>query len=499
MGAVTGLTNTVASGAMLAQSKHSENSAKATAMMSTGSRLVKPSDGSSDAAIAAQLGSTVEILKQGRTNAQNLSGLLQVAAGAVTNIRDLLTAKGTLAAKAYSGDLGPDSLSMINNEYQQLKSQIDDIANKTRWNGVSLLNGGSLNTVANAGAVNNGTAGQGIASNLVAGPTNTFGATPFSATVSDGFISGTVSSATVKVSNGGGYDVTVQVGDQTFKAFNEVPADGATLELYSVTDPANIIALTYDADRSGITNATTFQTALQQTLGLNAGATAAQFTSASYALNGGVTAITAGTQTGAGTYMLRMGANSGTLEITNGTQVWQAAVSADGAQSVTFNNGVSVTLDATFARATAINQSVFTVTAGTSVSLTSQIGEKSSTDTLTVKIAALTAEALNVASTDVTNSENAQTAGTRIQQALNAVNNIYATLGAQQKRLESAITNVSTQVQNLTAAKQNYSDADIAQTISDYTIASTMSDVASRGIADGLEMTKKLLKLVERA
>jgi flagellin len=490
MTSITGLTNTGSLNTMNQMKKHTANAADATAALSSGSRLTKASRDSASAAISALMKSNISVLNQNKINANNAIGLLQVATGGLNNIKELATSLKTLAVQATNGSLDDSKRLMINNEFQKTKLQIDDIASRTRWNGVSLLNGanngGTVAAAANMQIINSSPTP--IASTMA----NTLNAN------SRGFISGEVKDVSVEAI-GNTYNVTIKVGNQTFMAKAATPAVAGTLNLVSTTDPGSLIMLDFDpADISGITDAATFEDALKTVLNVGAGLAPASFQSAANAPANGLTGLTEGANTEPGTYAFRYDANSNKLTLTNGTQIWTKEITETGApQSITFDNGITAALDNTFVLGTSIDQVILEVSANTNaVSLDFQVAENVS-DVLTVIINGASLSSLNLTDVSVETALNAKAAQPFIDEALNQLNASYSTLGAQQKRLESTITNLDTQVENLTAARSSYEDADIAETMSAYVQASTMATLAQTALSFNNQMTQQLARIVQ--
>lgn len=482
---VTGLTNFDALQTQNRMKEHAQNTSNAVAQLGSGRRINSAKDDSSGAAIAAQMQSDISVLSRTKLNSANAVSMTSVATGALDEQKNVLIALKTLATAATDGSLSNENRAMINNEFIQLRDQVDTIASSARWNGVSLMTGGA-GTVAEAGAV--------VAANsgVVVGLANTFAA---NATAVTGFVSGAASEVGVSVSNAGTYDVKVKVGDQWFESKNFTVADGATMRLTSTTDSGAGFTLTLAADSSGIADVATFKTALETSLGLTGVTDNASFVSVSAAANNGLTNMTASSTSEAGLYAFRYDANSNKLTLTNGEQKWTQAVNVGGAQSVTFSNGISANLDNTFALGTSINQVVFKVDRTNEVSLNFQIGEKA-TDTLNVTIAGTTLAALDLSTVSAATEVDAQAASVKIDKALGIVNGAYSTLGAQQKRFDSVQSNLDTRIENLTAAKSKIQDADIAKAMTDYTVANTMSQISNVALSQSLQMTQQLLGIV---
>ena len=85
----------------------------------------------------------ISVLQQASTNAQNGQSVLNTADGALSNISDILTRMESLTAQSQSGTVSATDRGYIDAEYQQLSTEIDNIATTTKFNGVALLDGAS--------------------------------------------------------------------------------------------------------------------------------------------------------------------------------------------------------------------------------------------------------------------------------------------------------------------------------------------------------------------
>lgn len=489
---VTGLTNFDALQTQNRMKEHAKNTSHASAQLASGSRINSASDDSSGAAIVAQMKSDISVLNQTSLNSANAQSLMSVATGTLDEQKDLLIQMKTKATAALDGSLSAENRAMINNEFIELRDQVQTAADNARWNGVSLMTGGA-GTVTNAGGV-------GAANTGVIALADAFAA---NVTNQTGFASGQANEVSVKVSNAGTYDLNVKIGEQWFEAKNVAVTDGGTINFSSTVDSGAGFTLTFDAaaltniaNANGLSSAAQFEAGLKTTFGLTGASANANFLAESNAPANGLTSFTASPSTEAGTYAFRYDANSNELTLTNGKEKWTEAVTETGAnQSVTFNNGITVNLDNTFAAATSIDQTVFDIARGDAVSLNFQIGEKAS-DRLQVDIAGTSLAALNLDGVDVTSEANAIDASTRIDVAISTVNSASSTLGAKQQRFESVQANLETRVANLTSAKSKIEDADIAEAMKNYTVSNTMSQISSVAFAQSLQSSKEKVGLV---
>lgn len=487
---VTGLSNLSALQTQNNMKKHTTSAADAIAQLSSGTKLIKASSDSSAAAISKAMTSDISVLNQTKINASNASSLIQVAASAMNDQLSLLTSLKTLATKAADASLSPTNRGLVNNEYQEILKQNGDVADRARWNGVSLMTGGA-GTVTLSGVVAQATGN--VAAPALA---NTMAGTVNAATT--GFIDGTATDVVVNIASANSYDVSIKVGEQWFTAEGVVPAAGGILTLTSTADSANRIALDFAANVGGIASAATFQQGLEETLGIPSGRLNATFLSQSTAANNGLTGVTAASSAPTGTYSIRYDANSNLVTLTNGEQKWTQSIATTGAeQTISFANGVSATFDNTFAVGTSVTPMTFDVarSATNQVSLTFQLAEKA-TDTLTVNIAGTTNQALGINGTSVDTIQNANTASDALKVAIDRVNSAFSQIGAQQKRLESTQNNLTNTVTNLEAARANVADADIAASMTNFTISNTMAQVSNVALSQSLGLTQQLLSIV---
>ena len=156
------LTNAAAEGANANINLHSRNAAVSVGKLSSGSRIVRPSDDAASLAISNKLKSNVATLTQAKVNAGQTSSLLQIAGGGVSRVSEILTRLKTLSTQAVNGTLSNSERLISQEEFGQLIKQIDNTVNQTQLNGIKLLAGGanasfkSGTNVTSSGVVNSG-------------------------------------------------------------------------------------------------------------------------------------------------------------------------------------------------------------------------------------------------------------------------------------------------------------------------------------------------------
>jgi flagellin len=136
-------TNTAANSAVYYLNVNAAQESQALSELSSGSKIVNASDDPAGLAISTRIESDVTVLEQAATNSSHAVSVLQTADGGASNISDILTQMKSLAAEAASGTESSDDDTYINDEFQQLTSEIDSIASGTRYNDESLLDGTS--------------------------------------------------------------------------------------------------------------------------------------------------------------------------------------------------------------------------------------------------------------------------------------------------------------------------------------------------------------------
>lgn len=118
------------------------NSASASiARLSSGNRIVRAADDVASLSVGTSLRTGVTTLKQALANTTQGSSLLQVADGALGQVSEILQRQKAISVQANSGTLSDTERAYLNQEFQALSSQIDQIAASTSFSSVKLLNG----------------------------------------------------------------------------------------------------------------------------------------------------------------------------------------------------------------------------------------------------------------------------------------------------------------------------------------------------------------------
>jgi len=144
--------------ALVAQeSMRSSNLSMSQAMerLSTGSKINSAKDDAAGLAISNRMTAQIRGMAKATNNVNDAISMAQTAEGAIGNVGDILQRMRELAVQAGTGTLNNTDRASIQLEVAQLKTQIDDIANKTNHNNIKLLDGSAQNIVIQSG-VNSG-------------------------------------------------------------------------------------------------------------------------------------------------------------------------------------------------------------------------------------------------------------------------------------------------------------------------------------------------------
>ena len=115
--------------------------AKALERLSSGLRINRAADDAAGLSISEALRAQIRGLKQGSRNAQDAISMVQTAEGALNEVHGILQRMRELTIQAGNSTLSSEDRKAIGNEIETLKNEINNIANRTTFNGLSLLTG----------------------------------------------------------------------------------------------------------------------------------------------------------------------------------------------------------------------------------------------------------------------------------------------------------------------------------------------------------------------
>jgi flagellin len=111
------------------------------AKLSSGSRINKAADDAAGLAISESLKAQIRSAHQAKRNSNDGISLIQTAEGGLNEIGNMIVRLRELGIQAASDTVGVDERSFINAEVNQLKEEIQRIADTTKWGTTNLLDG----------------------------------------------------------------------------------------------------------------------------------------------------------------------------------------------------------------------------------------------------------------------------------------------------------------------------------------------------------------------
>lgn len=131
---------------------------KALERLSSGLRINRAADDAAGLAISEKLRAQVNGLNQASRNAQDGISMIQTAEGALNEVHSILQRMRELSVQAGNSTLSSSDRSAIGEEMLTLKTEINNIAGRTKFNGQALLTGALSTSDAGTGTLAVGTA-----------------------------------------------------------------------------------------------------------------------------------------------------------------------------------------------------------------------------------------------------------------------------------------------------------------------------------------------------
>ena len=117
--------------------------AKSTEKLSSGYKINRAADDAAGLSISEKMRKQIRGLTQASANAQDGISAVQTAEGALNEVQDMLQRMNELAVKAANGTMSESDRSYIQNEVDQLVTEIDRVSETTKFNETYLLKGDS--------------------------------------------------------------------------------------------------------------------------------------------------------------------------------------------------------------------------------------------------------------------------------------------------------------------------------------------------------------------
>ncbi|MCM1252170.1 MAG: flagellar hook protein [Clostridium sp.] len=124
--------------------------AKSTEKLSSGYKINRAADDAAGLAISEKMRKQIRGLTQASANAQDGISAVQTAEGALTEVHDMLQRMNELSIKAGNGTMSESDRQSIQDEIDQLITEIDRVSETTKFNETYLLKGEGKNGASNA-------------------------------------------------------------------------------------------------------------------------------------------------------------------------------------------------------------------------------------------------------------------------------------------------------------------------------------------------------------
>ncbi len=492
----TNVTSLSSQRALLTSSK---SLGKALERLASGSRINRAGDDAAGLAISEGLGSQVRGVRVAIRNANDALGFLNTAEGALAELTNIVQRLRELAIQASNGTLGSSDRNFLNAERTQLLQEFDRIAAQTNFNGANLLDGSFTTTdlqvgirkgetisfnIGDARAVNlgalasrsgsqnaiSGSSGQVVINGISIAPSSSLDDTLSSsgnayssiavakavnAKSGQTLVTADVQNTNVQVLNAmnfGSFSGTL-AGD-SFKVNGvQVTGTGITSTNAFIEAVNSVASLSGVKARlhSGSTTLIDFFTLDGRNVQIQVSGAAGASVSASFAFvlaGGNSTAIsqTANAYVG-GNVSGGFGITYAFSTVTTGTSIalTDISVTLTGAIRLRSANAISVASAATASAALGISG----MAAGAVVVAVDKTNNLSN---IALTTQATSSDALSV-----------------LDATLASLNSLRSTLGATQSRLDSAVNSLGVTLENISAARSQIRDADVAQETAELT------------------------------
>ena len=448
--------------------------AKSTEKLSSGYRINRAADDAAGLTISEKMRKQIKGLDQASTNAQDGVSSVQTAEGALTEVHSMLQRMNELAVQASNGTNSEDDRQAIQDEISQLTTEIDRVAETTKFNETYLLKGNGKTSDVKINAKDAGIEGTltGVGTGtatfkmtaLKTGESITIGSKGYTIGTTISEVKDAIADTKVKTGdkvtiNGTEYTVAEKAADEdrtenllTKDSLKELVNDGAkvivgTQTYVAMTDgDTNQIG---DNDASIITANKAYELISKElikasSIGADPGVEASINTTASNFTGKGAYAGNNNTQV---TFVIK----EGSREVTQGLQLG-LHVGADADE----NNKISFTID-------------------------------------TMDSAGLGVKGLNLV--DSTGAK-ATYAIDSIADAISKVSAQRSSLGAVQNRLEHTINNLDNVVENTTSAESQIRDTDMAKTMVEYSKNNILAQAGQSMLAQANQSNQGVLSLL---
>ena len=456
--------------------------AKSTEKLSSGYRINRAADDAAGLTISEKMRKQIRGLDQASTNAQDGVSSVQTAEGALTEVHSMLQRMNELAVQAANGTNSKESdRQAIQDEIDQLTTEIDRVAETTKFNEIYLLkgdsNGGTKNVFMkghDAGLkgtlTDSAKSATFVMDDLKAGDKVTIAGKEYSIGSTEADVKKLI------VDPGAGKSSTVKIDGTEYKLNHT----GGNLEILKDGNKVT------KADVGITTGTTTDPASLDEFKGL---------------VKAGSVVEVDGKK-----YTVMTDANTDNIDDDDSSVITKdKAEEKIQAELTAANNIGTVDEAATVAKTAANGKTTYTITKGyatvaDTLSFNLHVGaDADMTNKITVDIDTMNSANLGIKGLNVTDATGtaATYAVDAISDAIAKVSSQRSALGAVQNRLEHTIDNLDNIVENTTTAESRIRDTDMAEEMVEYSKNNILAQAGQSMLAQANQSTQGVLSLLQ--
>ena len=435
--------------------------AKATEKLSSGYRINRAADDAAGLAISEKMRKQIRGLTQASSNAQDGISAVQTAEGALNEVHDMLQRMNELAVKAANGTMSESDRNAIQNEIDQLTTEIDRVSTTTKFNETYLLKGA------------NGSVAGSLTYSKVKGSLNT------------------LSSSTV---TGAGQAITLDAQTGTAKLTFSAPIKGA-FAVKGATGSVNETGKYDGIKLSGVAATNTKFSGKEITVG-----------NTTYVLIESTTAVDSSKEKASASAIVKaINESNDPLKTDDSKLKVQAFTSMDALASAIRRQygselkSVTAVYDENTSGGTIVLKVEAFADLNDAINFSLHVGADSSSDNkISVNISMMSARGLGVNGLNIGGDsvDNGTKAIDIVADALQKVSDQRAALGAVQNRLEHTIANLDNVVENTQSAESAIRDTDMATQMVTYSNNQILAQAGQAMLAQSNQANQGVLSLL---
>ena len=424
---------------------------KSTEKLSSGYKINRAADDAAGLTISEKMRKQIKGLDRASTNAEDGVSAVQTAEGALTEVHSMLQRMNELATQSANGTNSNTDRKAIQDEIDQLTTEIDRVSETTKFNETYLLKGDGAEKAHNVNAHDAG----------IDGVTLTDKGDTVEVTLKELKAGDKISIAGKNYTIGATVDQAKKLYDGIANG-NKITVDGTTYELADATDAAKGQISKNDLD--GL---------------IDKGTTVEYGNKKAYVINDTVTT----------------GIDDNDSSVVTVAKAYEL-------ESAEIVKASSIGTD-TNATAGNLTDNKFTLTKGKvnyndALSFNLHVGaDADMTNKITVNIDSMNSAGLGVKGIKADTEQDATYAIDAIADAISTVSSQRSALGAVQNRLEHTINNLDNVVENTTSAESRIRDTDMAEEMVNYSKNNILAQAGQSMLAQANQSNQGVLSLLQ--